>query len=498
MIRSFWAGLVFFFSFVQVFAQADIEDRVLKGIELANNFQWEKSDDTFQKLIDQHPDDPQGYFYKARNHAWAYLSSKSKIEYDEFFRLSDLALKKAEQTLDADSKNELAIFISGTTYNYRGIVYGKAESYVNAIWAFQKSSSYLKDLLAKNNKFYDAYLGLGIINLVLSDIPAAFKWALSVAGLQSDKNSGLNFLKSASQNGRYLRTEAQYYLSQVYSDNLLNYKASENYLRKLTAQFPNNVLFQYSFATLLMKERKLAEAESVLQRLAKADTNKKFRQVISYVNFSLGDIHYRKNEFSKAVEYYNKFLRSNSFQEYTGIANLRLGIAYEINGDRNAAIRCFEKAQKGNLNFEEDVFAKRKGEMFQKRTIAENEIKVLKGGNFVEAGNYYDAAIILNDALVSVKSDKLKAEAYLYLSDAAYESGKYSESIDYANKAEGLNLQEEQWILPYALYFEARSNSKNGNLAGAKSCLKEAERQNSHDFEKKIKILINNLSKTIN
>lgn len=498
MIRSFWAGFVFFFSFVQVFAQADIEDRVLRGIELANNFQWEKSDEVFQKLIEQHPDDPQGYFYKSRNNAWAYLSNKSKTDYNEFFRLSDLALKKAEEKLDADSKNEMAVFILGSAYNYRGIVYGKAESYVNAIWAFQKSSSYLKDLVAKNSKFYDAYLGLGIINLVLSDIPSTFKWALSMTGLQSDKNAGVNFLKSASQNGRYLKTEAQYYLSQVYSDNLLNYKSSEDYLRKLTLQFPNNTLFQYSFATLLMKERKLNEAENILQKIVRTESNKKFRQVVSYVNFSLGDVHFRKNEFSKAIEYYNRFLRTNSFQEYTGIANLRLGMSYEVTGDRNTAIRCYEKAQKGNMNFEEDVFAKRKGEMFKNRTIAENEIKVLKGGNFVEAGNYHDAALILNDALSTIKSDKLKAEAYLYLSDAAYESGKYSESVSYANKAQSLNLQEEQWILPYSLYFEARAYSKNGNIQGAKSSLKEAESQNSHDFEKKLKILINNLSKTIN
>ena len=410
----------------------------------------------FQKLIDQHPDDPQGYFYKARNHVWAYLSNKSKNDYNEFFKYSDLAIKKAETRLEADSKNELCMFICGMTYNYRGIVYGKAESYVNAIWAFQKSSSYLKDLVAKNNKYYDAYLGLGIINLVLSDIPSAFKWALSVAGLSSDKSTGLNYIKSAAGNGSFLKSEAQYYLSQVYSDNLLNYKLSDELLRKISSQYPHNILFQYSFATLLMKERKLAEAESILQKIVKGETYKKFRQVVSYANFSMGDIHFRKNEFTKAIEYYNKFLKTNSFQEYTGIANYRLGIAYEIMNDRNSAVRCFEKAQKGNQNFEEDVFAKRKGEVFQKRTISENEIKVIKGGSFVEAGIYSEAANILNNALATIKYDKLKAEAFLYLSDAAFESGKFSESADYAAKARGLNLQEEQWILPFGLLLRSK------------------------------------------
>jgi tetratricopeptide (TPR) repeat protein len=478
--------------------QPEAENQALKGIEAANNFQWEKSDEIFQKMAEQNADDFQGNFYLSRSRAWAYLSNKSKADYNEFFKYSDLALKNAEKKLDSDPDNETARFILGMAYNYRGVVYGKAESYVNAIWAFQKSNSYLKDLVAKNGKFYDAYLGLGIINVALGDIPGAFKWALSVAGLSSDKNAGINYLKTAAHNGYYLKAEAQYYLSQVYADNLLNYKPAEDYLRGVTARYPNNILFQYSYAAVLMKERKLNEAETVLFKIVKTDPGKKFRQVVSYANFSLGDIFYRKNDFTKAIEYYNRFLKTNSFREYTGIASLRLGAAYEINGDRNSAVKFFERALRGNQDYEEDVFAKRKGEVFRNRTIAETEIKVIKGGNQVEAGNYNNAFSILKEALSQIKTDKLKAEAYLYLSDAAFETGKYSEAADYAVKIKSLNLQEEQWIYPFACYYEARARFKSGDISAAKRLLKEADNRNSHDFEKKLKILINNLIITIN
>lgn len=497
-MRIFFAGLFFLLTLVSVFGQNDIDNQVSKGIELANNFQWDKSDEVFQKLIEQYPDDPRGYYFKSRNFVWAYLSNKSKADYNEFLRLSELAIEKAGSKLDANSNDLLSGFIAGASYNYRGVAFGKAESYVNAVWAFQKSNSYLKGVIEKDKNYYDAYLGLGIINIALSDIPSAFKWVLGVAGLSIDKNAGFNYLKSAAQNGKFLKTEAQYYLSQVCSDNLLDYNSSAEYLKKITTLYPQNTLFQYSYATLLMKQRKLVEAENILAKIIKPDTNKKFKQVISYANFSLGDIHYRKNEFAKAVQYYSKFLKTNSFTEYTGIANLRMGIAYEALNDRNSAIKCFERAQRGNQDFEEDVFAKRKGEVFRNRTIAETELRVLRGGNYVEAGEYQAAIDLLKDALQEIKTDKLKAEAYLYLCDALYETGQYKESLEQSKKIHGLNLQEEKWILPFCSFYEARAYAKTGDFSKAKGSLAGSKKQNSNDFEKKLNNLINNLSRIIN
>ena len=49
MKRSFFAGFILLFSFLQVFAQADIENQVLRGIELANDFQWDKADEIFSE-----------------------------------------------------------------------------------------------------------------------------------------------------------------------------------------------------------------------------------------------------------------------------------------------------------------------------------------------------------------------------------------------------------------------------------------------------------------
>jgi tetratricopeptide (TPR) repeat protein len=490
--------LLLFSSCVSLFSQTDLDNQIKKGTDLAYNFQWEKSNEVFQKLIEKYPDDPSGYFYKSRNCAWAYLSGRAQTEYDEFFKLSDIALKKAEQRLDKDSKDETALFILGTSYNYRAVVFGRAESYVNAIWAFKKANSFLKELIEKNRQFYDAYYGLGIYNLVLSEIPSGFKWALNVAGISGDKSTGLSYLKTASQSGKYFKSEAQYYLSQVYSDNFFNYGAAAGQLKKLIVQYPQNSLFLYSYAAVQMKQRKLNEAAQLLNKVIRNETDKKFRQITAYSYFTLGDIYYRKNEFANAIDNYSKFFNYNSLNEYTGIVSLRLGISYEMTNNRNSAVRCFEKAQKGNKNFEEDVYAKRIGETFQKRTIAETEKKVIRGANLIEAGQYNEAETELKEALQAIKTERLKAEACVYLSDVSYELGRVSESIDYAQKARNMNPGDEKWTRPFASYYEARALFKKGDSSGCKTALNAAQSQNKYDFEKKLDIFINNFKRKIN
>lgn len=259
-------SVLFFLLFLlPVYPQDDVDSQIIKGLEYSNNFQWEKSEEIYNKITAKYPDDPRGWFFKARNSAWAYLSNKSQADYNEFFRLCDLALSKSEKRADNNSKDETALFITGMAYNYRAVVYGKAESYVNAVWALKKTNSYLRTLVATDKNFCDAYLGLGIYNLALSEIPSSFKWVLSAAGISGDKNTGLSCLRKAAKGAKFLKAESQYYLSQIYTDNLLNYSAAAGQLRPIIAQYPQNSLFLYSYATLLMKQKKTSGSRKLFK-----------------------------------------------------------------------------------------------------------------------------------------------------------------------------------------------------------------------------------------
>jgi tetratricopeptide (TPR) repeat protein len=470
-------------------AQTDIERGVLKGLDYCYNFKWGKADEEFQKLIDKYPDDIRGYHYKSTISLWYYLSSKSPDDYQNFIRYSDLALDKGAKQLDNDSDNELILYTMGTAYSSRAIVFAKAESYVNAAWASKKSESYLMDALKINPKRADAYLGLGLYNFAVGQIPSGFKWALSLAGIKGNKELGIQYIKKASNEGYFSKTEASYYLSQIYSESVNNYELAASCLKPLIKKYPENLLFNYSMGVLEIKRKNLPQAERIISKILRTnETN--FRELVYFSNFLMGDIYYKENNFKEAKDYYLTFLNSYNQKDYKGIAAFRLGVCVELTNDRNTAVQYFYQTDKGNMDLDDDIYAKRMGGIFTKRTIAATEADVIKASNMIDQGNFKEAIDKLNISLEQIKSDRLKAEANYYISTAYFYLGRYEEAIKYANISGGYNSSEENWIKPFADYYMAQSLLKLNRKDEAMKRIEEAEDFNNYDYQNKLKNLL--------
>jgi tetratricopeptide (TPR) repeat protein len=424
-------------------AQSDIEKGVLRGLDYCYNFKWGKADEEFQKLIDEYPDDLRGYHYKSTISLWYYLSSKSSDDYQNFVRYSDLALDKGGKQLDNDPDNELILYTLGTAYSSRAIVFAKAESYLNAAWASKKSESYLNDALKINPKRTDAYLGLGLYNFAVGQIPSGFKWALSLAGIKGNKELGIQYMRKVANEGYFSKTEASYYLSQIYSESLNNYEMAANYLKLLVKKYPDNLLFNYSMGVLEIKRKNLSQAEKIISKITRTnETN--FKELVYFSNFLLGDIYFKDNDFNSAKEYYLKFLTSYNQKDYKGIASYRLGVCFELTDDRNTAIQYF----------------------------------------------YQDAIDKLNLSLDQIKSDRLKAEANYYISTAWFFLGKYDEAVKFANTSKGFNSSEDSWIKPFADYYIAQCMLKLNKKDDAQKMIEEAEDFNNYDYQNKLKNLL--------
>jgi tetratricopeptide (TPR) repeat protein len=472
-----------------VIGQQDIERQIFKGLDACYNFNWEQADQIFKSLIEKYPDDPRGYHFESSIYLWYYLGGKDKNDLDTFEVYSDKAIGKGESLIGKNENDEMALYILGANYNYRAIAFGKAENFLDAAWASKKSESFLSQVLAINPKRTDAYLGLGLYNFAVAQIPAAFKWALNLVGISGDMETGVKYIENAAENGNYAKVEAQYYLAQIEMDFLIDYESSGAILKKLVRRFPQNLLFNYSYAVLLMKERKLTEANKFLDKVIK--THKlQFSQITSFSYFLKGDINYRNNQLDSAKTYYLHFLNISEDHDYTGIAAYRLAICCEAAGNREEAVTYFEKAQTGNMDLDDDIYAKRKGEIYVKRTLAPAELKLIYIANMIEAGKYKAAYDSVSSLFPIIQAEKLKAEALLYKSEAAYYMGSYQESVDLSRQVLTMDPSNEKWIIPYSYYFMARANKKLGNQDEVKLDAEKADDNNNFDYQNKLKNLI--------
>ncbi len=485
--------LLFLLLNIKISAQPVINRLVKSGLEYGYDFKWEKSEEVFQNLINRFPNDPRGYHYKSGIYLWKYLSSQNESDFKNFIQYSDTAISIAQEILDKHPKRVEILYTLGASYNYRAMAFIKAQKFLDAVWASKKSYTYLSETLKKDSLIYDAYLGLGLYNFAVGQIPNAFKWTLSLAGIQGNVETGLKYIRLAAIKGNLSKVEAQYYLAQIQSDFFAEYNTSSKYLKSLTYRYPNNLLFKYTYAVLEIKEHNLDAADKILINILRKDDHD-FNQLISYSEFLRGDVFFKENRFDSAKVYYLNFLNSTSGNDYRGIAAYRLALCYEITDNRTEAIKYYKLANQGNMDLEDDIYAKRQGEIYANRTLALTEIDAIKDENLIEDARYKTAFDSLSSLLESIKTDRLKAEVYLYLSNASYYLGKYDESLSFAMTAKVLNSDQERWIRPFACYYAARASKKLKNVKEMKDFIQEASKYSDFDYQKKLQNLLLALS----
>lgn len=472
-----------------LFAQQHIEQIIKEGIKQTYNFQFQQAEKTFSELIKKYPNDPRSYHYKSTIFLWNYLGNSDKKDFDKFIQYSDQAISLAEKVLKSSAKNENAKFIIGSSNGYRAIAFGKAEKYLDMIWASKKSSDQLSDVIELNNQNYDAYLGLGLFKFALSKVPSAFKWALSTIGFNGDQDEGLRYINIAAEKGSFAKVEACFYLAQIYSEFFNDYDKSSIILDQLISDFPGNMLFIYTSAVNDLKERNLNKSERQLLKIV-SDKKSGYKQIRSFSNFLLGDIKFRLNKFEEAKEFYISFLSTTSNNDYKGIAYYRLAISHELLDERLSSKMYFQYCNEGNSTLDDDAYAKRKGDVYAERELTESEKSLIRFSNMVEAKNYSTAIDSLKSLFDELENISLKAETAYWLSEAYLGLNQFNESIDYSNFAITAKQNSEKWITPFANYNLGIAYKGLNNFKKSIEFLDKAASFSNYDYESKLKSLI--------
>lgn len=492
--RFYFLILILFLYSVSFASESDIDKYIKTGLESCYQFSWRNAEKDFEYIIRNYSSDPRGYHYKSSVYLWYYLSSGNETDLDTFLKYSNIAIEKAEAILDRDPGNEEINYTLGNAYTCRTLGYAKSESYINAIWSSKKSEKYLTKVIELNPGNYDAYLGLGLYNFAAAQIPSAFKWALELAGISGDEETGIKYIKISAEKGTLSRVEAKYYLSQLLAGVIMDFRKAEEILSSLHKKYPSNILFSYSLAVADLKMKDSRRAENLLKNIIEQN-NQKFIKVTSLSNFLLGDVYFRLNDFRTALFYYKKFLDGNESIDYKGIAFLRMGICFEFLENRDSALVCFRKSHTGNQDIEDDIFAARKGELFIKKRPDSIEKSLILASNKIESGNFMEAFQELRGQLDEAKDPVIKGEVLLNLSEAAYYLGRNEESLKYALNGSDLKTGEEGWINAFCCFNAARACKVLGRENEMLNHISKAESLNDWDYQNKLEYLLKSLNR---
>jgi hypothetical protein len=178
----------------------------------------------------------------------AKFQNRAKLRPDPQLRPRfDREIERTEQLADAALQaapaDANALFAKSLTFGLRADFASLIEKQDFAALKFTKQGRAFTDkLTAINPKAYDAYLGVGVENYLLSLKPAPLRALLWVTGSQVDREKGLENLRMTSQYGHYLEPFAKLLLAvAALRDN--NRALARDLLTGLHNRFPNNPLY---------------------------------------------------------------------------------------------------------------------------------------------------------------------------------------------------------------------------------------------------------------
>jgi hypothetical protein len=151
-------------------------------------------------------------------------------------RLADAALQKS----GADPN---ALFVKSLTFGLRADNAGLIEKQSLAALSYTKQGRVYADRLMESNPLaFDAYLGPGVENYLLSLKPAPLRILLRITGSNVDREKGLEEIRKTAFNGHYLEPFAKLLLAVAALRDKNPVRARE-LLAELHGRFPDNELY---------------------------------------------------------------------------------------------------------------------------------------------------------------------------------------------------------------------------------------------------------------
>ncbi len=271
-----------------------------------------------------------------------------------------------------------------------------------------------------------------------------------------------------------------------------DYTGAHYYLDKLVKEYPGNLLFKSTTASLLIKEKKLKKAEKLLFGIT-ASEDSSFKQIKTYANLFLGNIFFTVNDFDSAKTFYHRFLDSTTDNHFKGMAALKLGLCYQLTDFSDIAAEYYLLAGEGNMDLDEDIYAMDMGERYMENPPDSSELKLILIKNFLDGGSYKEALDSLDSLSLSSVSDSIQAFISFYRSEAKYYLGEYQESQDVAVSIVE-NEFAEKWVRAFACYYAARASKELGSILDTQLFLGYANDFSDYHFQNKLRNLIYSLS----
>jgi len=309
----------------QLYASADFDSKYemlmsnpgvqIEATEAINklyNFKFAEADAEFRWLRYRYPSHPMPYFLMGLAEWWKMVPNTEDTRYDErCIALMDTCITLAEKLYDIrENKIEPSFFLAAA-YAFKGRIHSERKHWSRATFAGKNALKYLEKCRGKSEISPELLFGDGLFNYFSEWIPDNYPLLKPVLWLfpKGNKQTGIEQLEKVGNNAFYTRTEARYFLLQIYSyEN--QYAKSYDLAKYSWETYPDNPYFERYYLRSAFVRGYTAEAEKVANSiLTKINKEMPGYEAVSGRNAAYVLGYYYSNYYRnipKAKEYYEK------------------------------------------------------------------------------------------------------------------------------------------------------------------------------------------------
>ncbi|WP_231962627.1 tetratricopeptide repeat protein [Aquirufa nivalisilvae] len=299
---------------------SEVQIEATNAINQMYNFKFPEAEREFNYLKVKHPDHPLPDFLLGLVQWWKMVPNTQNEVYDDrLLEYMDRSISKAEKIWD-DTENPEAAFFMAAAYGFKGRLHAERKHWARATLAAKSALKYLEYSREFADFSPELMFGDGLYNYYYHFIRQNFKLLRPVLWLfpKANKQQGIEQLEKVSYQAFYTRTEARYFLLQIYAMENMSEKSYE--LAKYTHQnYPDNPFFERYHARSAFMLGKLDEAMEVSKSiLSKIDNHQVGYEGVSgrYASYILG--YYQLYIFRNPAEAKIYFQKCMDFSIQTG------------------------------------------------------------------------------------------------------------------------------------------------------------------------------------
>ncbi|MBP6673328.1 MAG: hypothetical protein KA247_09275 [Bacteroidetes bacterium] len=345
-------------AFSQWVTSPDFDAQAQRGISAVYNLEFEKANVEFSALARNYPSHPAGKFFLAMIDWWKILMTIDDESHDDqFIERMDDVIELCDSLLDVNENDVSALFFKGGALGFQGRLRANRNSWIKAANDGRLALPIVQKAYTISPDNYDILLGIGIYNYYASTIPEKYPIVKPVMVFfpTGDKAKGIEQLTKASEKAKFASLEAKYFLLQLSYNYERQYDRAYELSTSLWNRFPNNVVFHRYVGRSSYSLAKYGEAQSAFAEILKR-SNEEQRGYSGFAKrealYYLGMIAMSTNNYEQALKYFyqcDELCRAVDKGEpspFMTMANLRIGMIYDVQKKRNHAIQQYQKVQK--------------------------------------------------------------------------------------------------------------------------------------------------------